>query len=352
MKAAEFFTSLKSGQVLSGYLFEGEEEYSKESALRQLRAQCLKAPFESLNESVLTDPDVSTLIAVCETLPMMSEKRLVIVKESRFVAGGKKSDEDQGKKKNNASDEERFFSYLEHIPSTTCLLFYVRGKANGTRRLYKHFSKKGGLVSFERLDGSDLVKWIARELKAMNKQITKTDADQLIMTVGNDLTRLKTEISKVSAYVGEKQSVEAEDVAKICTPSTEYKVFDLADAVTEGNAARALSLMNGLLYDGEARLLLLALLQRQYRQLLFVLIMTQSSCSPDLMAKNLGVPLFVINKNKNLVRRYTVEELKKAYDLCIDTEYGIKSGQMSEEGALEQVVYALLAERSKGVRNA
>ena len=37
MKHTEFFAALKKGEIAPCYLFEGEEEYTKRSALRALR---------------------------------------------------------------------------------------------------------------------------------------------------------------------------------------------------------------------------------------------------------------------------------------------------------------------------
>ena len=85
MKADEFFHSMKTGNILSCYLFEGEEEYLKESALQQLRQKVLLPPFGDMNETVLNDPDAETLITVSETLPMMADKRLVVIRDSSLL---------------------------------------------------------------------------------------------------------------------------------------------------------------------------------------------------------------------------------------------------------------------------
>lgn len=90
MKTDDFFASLKKGSIQSCYLFEGEEEYSKESALQQLRTAVLTPPMGMMNETVLEDPDAQTLIAVAETLPLMADKRLVVVRESAWLAGARR----------------------------------------------------------------------------------------------------------------------------------------------------------------------------------------------------------------------------------------------------------------------
>ena len=64
-----FFDVLKSGAIGECYLFEGSEEYIKQSALRQLYAKLLPAGLEEMNLTELNDPDPDTLIAAAETSP-------------------------------------------------------------------------------------------------------------------------------------------------------------------------------------------------------------------------------------------------------------------------------------------
>ncbi len=344
MKADEFFKSIKEGKILPCYLLEGEEEYLKENALEQIRNRLIVPPFGDMNETVLADPDAEQLIAVCETLPMMADKRLVIVKDSALLAGSKESGKTS---KKSDADGDKICAYIRNLPSTTCLVFLTRVKANGVRKLYKEINKQGGLVTFETLNNEGLVKWIARELKQQGKQIARSTAEQLIFATGKDLMTLKNELLKAAAHAGDSDVVEQADILAVVTPTTEYKVFDLADNVVEGHAAKAISLMNNLLREGEQRLMLLALLQRQYRQLLFTAILTKHGVQSGVIAQQLAVPPFVAKKMQGMVRRFSAKYLKECYDYCVDTEYLIKSGQMAEEGSLEQVVYFLLRGEQK-----
>ena len=51
--------------------------------------------------------------------------------------------------------------------------------------------------------------------------------------------RLANELAKLSAYAGDRDAVTMEDIDAICTKSTEYRVFDLSDAMVKGTAAAA-----------------------------------------------------------------------------------------------------------------
>lgn len=337
MTGEKFFSDVKNGVILPCYLFEGEEEYSKESALGLLRKNLLPPPFGDMNETVLVNPDADALISTAETLPLMADKRLVVVRDcAHLTAGGGKSDK----------DGDSISAYVSRVPGSTCLVFFARGKANGTRKLYKALKKLDAVVSFDRLNDGALIKWVARELQGYGKKISVTAAEQLIFTVGRDLLNLKNETAKAAACAGESDVVDEGVIESVCTKTAEYKVFDLSDAVAEGDAAKAITLIENLIKDGESRLMLLALLERQYRQLLFARVLS-SAGQAQAVAAQLGVPPFVASKLTRTAKRFSVGALRRAYRLCVDTEYRVKSGQLAEEGSVEGVVLRLMAMERK-----
>lgn len=349
MNWEEFFASLKAGEISKCYLFEGEEEYTKESALSQLRSKVLQGEFASLNETVLIDPSAADLIAYGETLPFLADRRLVLVRESAWFSQGRGAkDEEKAGKTDGSADEVA--DYLENLPDSLCLVFFVRGKANATRKLYKRIQKLGGVVSFDPLDQRTLIKWITQEMRRYGKQVERQVAEQLVFAAGRDMHVLSQEIAKLAAGSGEAPSVTAADIESLTFKTSEYKVFDLSDAVVAGNAAKALSLLQDMLAGGEQRLMLLSLLQRQYRQLLFTKILLTDRQSQDAIARVLAVPPFVARRLMGAVRSYGNQELLDACQMLTDTEYLVKSGQMPEEGSLEDAVLHLLAARREDKR--
>ena len=228
------------------------------------------------------------------------------------------------------------------MPASACLVFFVRGKANGARKLYKAIRGLGGVVGFDALEAETLVKWIAKELKGYGKQIDQRTAERLAFACGRELMALKNEIAKIAAYMGDRAEVRWEDVTAVATLSTEYRVFDLADKVSSGDARQALPLLRDILAGGEQRLMLLALLQRHYRQLLFARLLADGGSNPAELAKELGVPGFAARRLMAAAGTYVPAQLRRAYLMCIDQEFKVKSGRINEEGSLEQLVLELL----------
>ena len=346
MNREAFYQSIKSDKILLCYLFEGEEEFTKESALNTLRTLVLKDDVTGLNDTVLVDPSADELIACAETFPMMAEKRFILVKDSSLLLSGRNQENNENRNA-KADSGDKVVEYIKNLPSSVCLVFYVKGKASAARKLYKQIVKLGGLVSFEPLNQNTLIKWIAKELKVYGKQIDRHTAEQLIFAVGQNMHTLAQELAKLAASAGEREAVSQQDIDDISTKSTEYRVFDLSDALVSGQAIKVSTLMHNMLSEGEHRLMLLSLLQRQFRQLLFIRILINDKQNADRIAKQMAVSPYVVRKLQPMALKYAVDELKAAYDLLVDTEFLVKSGQIPEEGSLEQAVYRILTQQRK-----
>ena len=154
---------------------------------------------------------------------------------------------------------------------------------------------------------------------------------------------MSNEIGKLIGYTGERSDVTEADVDAICVKSTEYKVYDLADALLSGQGAKALQMLSALLRDGEERLMLLALLGRQCRQLKYAKALSVAGAQPGEIAGKLGIPPFAARKTLSLAQRYSLPQLSQMARLCLDAEYDTKSGVIMEQGALEQVMLKILA---------
>lgn len=333
MNYREFAQSIKQQTVHGVYLFEGVEENIKNSALMALRKAILPEGMEELNEAVMENPSTDALIAAVETLPFLAEKRLVVVRDHAALIG-------------RGEGDERLCAYLSQMPDTTVLIFFVRGKADARKKLAAAIKKAGQVVCFDRLEEGELNRWIVQTFAALGKQCALPTASLLAFTVGNDTGLLRTEIEKLAAHAGEAESVTDEDVRALATRSIECTVFEMVDAVVAGQQGRAFRLMRDMLTAGQDRLGILAMLLRQYRLLQHVKIMQYEKKSSQEITQNLGVKSFAANRYIQQARGYTGGQVRRAVDVCLNTEYRIKTGQLNQEGALEKAMLEIFALRN------
>ncbi len=331
-----FFESLKSGAPKGIYLFSGTEEYVKRSAMAQLEAALSLGAYADMNRTVLKDPDAATLISAAETLPFMADRRLVVVRDSAMISG-KARDYDEG------DSAEQLKAYLPAHAETSVIVFYTRGDADKRKKLYQCLAKCAVLVQFDSLTPLELQKKIAAVCRKASLPIRTDAVEMLIYSVGNDLTALLAETEKLIAYCDGKAEIAVDDVRAVCTTRSEYKVFELAQTVLMGRYPQAFQLLRTMLADGEAPLMLLALLTRQCRQVYDVSLFLKARMAQPAMAGKLGIPSFAVRQLVPIAQRYTTEQLGRMVRLCTDLEFRVKSGQLPEEGVMEQAMLSILS---------
>ena len=329
MDRKDFDRALSLNQIPSLLLFEGDEEYLKQSALSALRKKLLPEGFEDLNESMLDAPETDQLIAASETLPFMADRRLVVVRDHPALVG-------------RAEADERLANYLASVPPSTVLLFYCTKKPDGRKKLYTAVKKKNGVVTFSAMRDRELTSFVTSAFKDLGRECDERTADFLIFTCGSDAGQLMSEIGKIASHSAAGTPVHPDEVRTLATPSTECTVFQMVDAVVSGQNERAFRLMRNQLLNGTDRLYMLSMLLRQFRLLQHIRIMQYEKMSRDAIRSALGVPPFAADQYIRQASMYTNGQIKKAVAVCFDTEYAVKSGRMNQEGSLESVMLKLL----------
>ena len=322
MDRKEFTQLIKAGAVSGAYLFEGVEENIKAATLQALRKAILPEGMEELGESLMDAPDTSAIIAACETLPFLADKRLVIVREHPALTG--RSDAD-----------EKLLSYIPNVPESAVLVFLCRGKADARKKLYTAIKKAGGIVSFAPLTDAELNAWVVKAFAGLGKSVSPQTASVLTFTVGSDTALLRREIDKLAALAGDRDSVTEEDVHAVATRSIECTVFEMVDAVVAGQQGKAFGLLRDMLTAGSDRLGILAMLLRQFRLMQHIKIMQYEKLSPADIKTRLGIAPFAAERCIRQAAGYTGGQVKKAVQICLNAEYKVKSGGWNQEGALE-----------------
>ena len=332
-----FFEELKAGTVRNVYCFYGPEAYIRRSALEKLRAKVLMPGLEDMNETLLSAPTAQQVIESCETLPMMSDYRLVIVRDCALAQSGKAKDE--------AQESAALCEYLPRVPQTTCLLFDLGDGVDKRKKLSQTLMKLPGAVSFDALDDAQLARWMGQTLRPLGKKMDRAACEALAFTSGRDLTMLSGELQKLAAYVGERAEITAQDVEQVATHTAECTVFAMVDAITERRAQQAFELLGVLLQGGEQRIGILAMITRQYRQMMHLCALLRERVPQAQQAKLLGVPPFALTRLTRQVGKRTYDALRACVEACVQADYDIKRGALREEAALERLMLYLLEAR-------
>lgn len=182
MKA--FKTSLESGKFDPVYLFHGTDDFLKEEKVRALIARATEPGTRDFNFEALrgTECDVTALSSALEALPMLAERRVVVLR-------------DPGALKKPAA--QRLQQYLERPAAETLLVLVV---PTGAKPVADQLQACTG-VEFKSLTDGDLLKWIAHQASSVCGTTIEPAATALLAEYGgNDLALLAGELQKLSAF--------------------------------------------------------------------------------------------------------------------------------------------------------
>ena len=237
-----FFEEMKAGTVRQAYLFHGEEEYVKDRALEKLTGLLLP-DFSEFNLSVMDDPAPAD-IASAEQLPVMDERRIVVVKNSRLLTDSKQGEDGE-------KNDGPVLSYLKNPNPTTVLVFFLRGKCDSRKRIFKAVAAEGGAVEFGCLFEQELLPWLIKFAAGKGGTLGRREAAHLVSMTGRGLMALTTELTKELDYAnGAPITKEAIDLC--VTPDVERNVFRVMDEMLAGNKKSALLTLRSTVEKGGA----------------------------------------------------------------------------------------------------
>lgn len=333
---------LKTGNISNLLLLCGEEQYLVHWAVELLMDQYLNKACESLDFTRL-EPDGLSLDKIkesCETLSMMSPKRVVLIPEFPPALG-------QKLRGFSESDEKELLEYFKDIPET-CLLIITAGlpdpKNKKKSKLQTAVNKLGTVYDFGPLSGPQLRSFIVKRLKNSGKLCRNSVIEMLIEDSGYgnkeidyNLYNLENDIKKVIAHSSEDEILSS-DVALTISTNLETNVFAMLDAISRNRKDEAYRLLHNLLVSGEGVYKLLALISSQLELILEVKEMRDEGMGLPQMQKTLGVHEFRIKKAMGVTEKYSTDGLKRILSKAYEIDGNIKTGLLDQTLALELFV--------------
>jgi len=138
--------------------------------------------------------------------------------------------------------------------------------------VYKAFDSLGEVHEYTVPDKAYQVEEQARTravaaLKAAGITANAEAFDLFLDRVGTDARQIGCEVDKLAIFLGDRRAATEEDVRKITSASRGALAWDLADAVAGRQLPRALEVLRQLLFQKEAPVALIALIENRLRDL-------------------------------------------------------------------------------------
>ncbi len=323
----ELKREMKEGVFKRVYLFFGAESYLLEKYESEMKEAIVSEQKQIMNFDIYTGKTVptNTIFDAANTLPFMSEYRLVIVKDSNLFTSGRKD------------ETETMADFLSQIPESTVLIF-IEQEVDKRNRLYKKVNELGRAVEFTSPTEKDLISWVQRLFKDNGKEISQGTAILLLRTVSADMQQVTNEMSKLVAYKHDGDVIEDADIYAISTKTVETKIFDLVGAVGNKQPQIALDIFSNLLVMKESPIMVISMIARQFRFILQCKELNQMNASNAEIATTLSIKSFIVGEYLKQGRNFSRDKLISAIESCLLSDIDIKIGKIDGQLAVELLI--------------
>ena len=257
----------------------------------------------------LEEDSITSLIEDADTISFLTPNKVIIGKNLS----------------NNNLDEKNLkilSKYLDN-PNSDVLLILVTTNIDARKKIVKETINKLSLVNMS-TDTKEIVKDILKGYDVEYRVINLLEE-----YYSEDLERLISETKKLSlAFINTKKITYKDALELLVKPLNKQDslAFDLVREIALKDKKKAVNIYNELLSYNIESYALFGLLESQYRLLYQVKVLNKRNISYNDMASILEVHPFRVKKTLELVRYYTLKEIRKLLKNLSDIDFKIKSG--------------------------
>jgi len=345
-----------TGKLRPGYVLAGDEIF----LLDRCRAAVLKAfvPPDSqdfcLSDLDLTSSSIFEVLDRAQSPSLMAPFQVIFVRNVRQLYT-------RGAKKDEFAALDRYFQ----SPNPQALLLFIADfirippdtrrmeldDKNRFERLTETLGAHCGMVELARVSEEDAMRWAVAKAQEAGLRLEPDAARELVDSLGADMMLVSSELEKLLLYTAGRGRITLGDVETMVLSAKQRTLYELTDAISAHDRARALALLQGLLNSSDAgedaAIGHLYMLARTFRQMLVILEknVRDSRAIWQALWQGFRMPPFAADDLIRQARRYkSRRELTRALRLVARADLELRSSPPDKRLVLERLVYELASE--------
>jgi DNA polymerase-3 subunit delta len=345
-----------TGPLKPGYVLVGDESF----LLDRCRKAVLKAFVpDELRDFCLSDLDLSN-VSIFEVLDRAQSPSLMAPFQAIFVRNVKQL-YTRGAKKDEFAALDRYFrspnpqalvifvADFVHIPSD--LRRMEMDDKNRFERLTETLGQHCSMVELAHVNEDDAIRWVTATAQEQGARVEAEAARELVDALGADMMMISSELEKLLLYTLGRGRITLGDVETMVLSAKQRSLYELTDAISARNRAKALALLQGLLNSSDAgedaAIGHLYMLARTFRQMLVIVEknVRDSRAIWQALWQGFRMPPFAADDLIRQARRYkSRRELTRALRLIARADLELRSSPPDKRLVLERLIYELASE--------
>jgi len=326
LSRTELDRSLREG-LRPLYLLLGPEVYLRRVAAQSITEAALsRTLLREFNESafsLLSDP-VQSAIAAAEQLPMMSDMRVVRIRDFARL---------------READEDTLIRYLNN-PSPSTVMIFIADELDKRKKSSKVLLDTCTVVEFVPLKDAEAKAWAKSQLKELKVSADDQVLSELIRLVGTDVQTLANELEKLASAAANSGRITLDLIDELIGRSRELSNFELGDHLLAGNRKKALETLHRLLEDGAEPVMLVGLIAGNYHRLALGKHLLARGGREEVF-RTINLPPFKRDSYISTLQRSTTTKIARGIQLTAAADLAIKTSQATPRLQLELLVCEL-----------
>ncbi|MGI8584467.1 MAG: DNA polymerase III subunit delta, partial [Chitinophagaceae bacterium] len=229
MSADKIISEWKKNIFKPFYWLEGEEYLYIDAVMNYAEHNILSEADNAFNLSVFYGKDANwvEVVNACSRYPMFAQRQVILLKEAQQM-----------------KEIDRLENYIANPLVSPVFVVSSKGKTiDGRSKLAKLLKQNGEVLSTKKLYDNQLPGWTNDFIQSNGYTITPRALTLLVDHIGNDLSRIVNEFEKVSMNLHERKNINEDDIEKYVGISKEYNVFELQQALSNKDLAKAITII-------------------------------------------------------------------------------------------------------------
>lgn len=324
MALKELQNILQAGTIPGLILLYGAESYFVERGMLAVRDAVVAPENRDFNLTLFYGRDfmVNDVVEQARTFPVFADRRLVTIKNIHEA---------------KAEQLDGLLDYvLDPVPETVLLL--TGEKIDARRKIFQLFKKNGVSIEFKKIYENQLPAIVRDLARSSNLTLTAGALQLFCKRVGTNLAEVQGEMEKLAGYLGERDLAEEADVAAIVSDTRIESIFDLTDAMGQGDRSSALILLDRLLAEGQAPLMVLAMMTRHFRQMWKISELMSQKVPQSEYPRKVGVSPYFLKGLMQQAHKFNNRQYRHLFNRFLETDLALKSSGGEPRMQLEQLL--------------
>ncbi len=274
------------------------------------------------------DTNLNEIINLCSYTSLFNDNKKILVKNCNFLDSKSKD------------DLEILEKYIENPNPLTTIIFLYNDKVDERKKVVKLLKDKNSFIYIKPLSYKDINAKLISKAKSEGYKLSESNASYITFASLSNYDIAIMQLEKVMLYYSEPCEILKSDLEQLVSQSLDDNNFKFVDAVIKKDIKSAMQLIKEFKLFKIEPLVLVSLLAREYRLMLFVKKLKEDNISNFEVSKKLGLLDWQLDKVLNNSYNYHKKDLEDKLIELLDLDYKLKSNNMDKYLLLEMFVLA------------